>query len=110
MESRALLKAVENGTDGTFNVLLQVDGFDHYLMSHRENGLLFMLMKDGITPMDFNRKVRSLSSSIGVGTKRRTSEGRTERKNAFRSQSRRLQNSANHILKVADDYMLYELC
>ena len=76
-----------------FHIYLDFSGQREYLMTHRRNGLLYGLLKDGAVLADMKRwRNGDIASRIGRSPR---SPG-----------SGKLTNMVDHLLVVIDDYML----
>ena len=92
--NRNISLRVENRKGGNgFNIYLDFSGKREYLMTHRHNGLLYDLLKDGPIVADMGRwKARDIARKIGSSPRS--------------SRSGKVLNMVNHLLLVIDDYML----
>ena len=79
---------IESRKGSGFDIYLDFSGQREYLMTHRHNGLLYMLLKDGMFIEDIRRWRVSREKAIG-GNKR----------------TNVVDNSMKHILLVAEDYL-----
>ena len=87
--------AENNGTKDGFNIYLDFSGQREYLMSHRHNGMLYKLLKDGAAVDDIRQWTLSQSGSIRMHRRRY-------------AQIRRV---ITHLVAVIDDYMVErEVC
>ena len=87
--------AENNGVKDGFNIYLDFSGQREYLMSHRHNGLLFRLLKDGTAVDDIRRWSPPQSGCI-----------RTHRRS-----NTRICRMVSHLVAVIDDYMIErEVC
>ena len=75
-----------------FDVWLEFSGRREYLLFHRHNGLLYEVLKDGVT-VGALRRQRTLLPPCGLGRRQE------------RRRSTRLQDMVDHLLLVIDDYM-----
>ena len=82
--------AVNNGRNAGFNIYLDFSGQREYLIHHRHNGLLYNLLKDGVSVDDMKRWTPSFLGCVRTG----------------RSGSSRIFNIVGHLLAVIDDYMV----
>ena len=76
------------GSKRGFNIYLDFSGQREYLMSHRHNGLLFEMLKDGIYLNEMKRMKRG------------------SRSGKVRTCSVKTKNSVEHLLLVIDDYLI----
>ena len=85
--------AVNNGNRRGFNVYVEFSGQREYLMTHRHNGPMFMLLKDGISYADIKRcnpdKVLALSPAW---------KGRKD--------SVKVGNMIRHLQRTIDEYLV----
>ena len=49
------IKAENNGNKNGFNIYIVFSGHKEFLMHHRHNGLLYGILKDGISISDLRR-------------------------------------------------------
>lgn len=93
--SRNIVVQVENRTDNRgFHVYLNFSGQREYLMTHRHNGLLYELLKDGAVLGDMKRwSMGDIAGKIGYSPRSPRSD--------------KLKNMVDHLLIVIGDY-LYE--
>ncbi len=75
-----------------FDVWLEFSGRREYLFFHRHNGLLYEVLKDGVTVGTLRRQ-RTLLPPCRLGRKQERRRGA------------RLQDMVDHLLLVIDDYM-----
>ena len=81
--------AENNGNKKGFNIFIVFSGHREYLMHHRHNGLLYGMLKDGISLPDLRRwKPAQISvSRTGIYG------------------GRKMYSSVRHILHAVDDYL-----
>lgn len=93
--NRNIVVQVENRTDNDgFHIYLNFSGQREYLMTHRHNGLLYELLKDGAVLGDMRRwKAGDIAGRIGRSPRSPRSD--------------KLTNMVDYLLIVIDDY-LYE--
>ena len=85
--------AENNGNQNGFNVYLVFSGQREYLFTHRHNGAMFGMLKDGIRLADLQRGIRSMN--IRALCSRRMCISAT----------RQLLNSLRWLLVVIDEYI-----
>lgn len=92
-ESR-LIKVIAKNNENThgFDICLIYHGRQEYLLSHRHNGLLFNLLKDGIH-LDELRLWRP--TEVYRGRDRRSRKNR----------SAQMESMVRHLVSVVDDYV-----
>ena len=88
-----LVFAENNGNQSGFNVYLEFSGQREYLFTHRHNGAMFRLLKDGIRLDDLQRGIQENNISIPLGSK------------ANSIATRQIMNSMRHMMVVIDDYI-----
>lgn len=87
---------VENdGNKPGFNIYLSFSGVKELLMHHRHNGLLYLLLKDGMSVGEL-RRWKPVDVSGARGSRRRM-KGRRK--------SERLDSMVRHLLKCVDAYI-----
>lgn len=85
--------AENNGNQNGFNVYLVFSGQREYLFTHRHNGAMFGMLKDGIRLADLQRGVRSMNIRALCGRR------------MCISATRQLLNSLRWLLVVIDEYI-----
>ena len=88
-----LVIAENNGAHEGFNVFLEFSGQREYLFTHRHNGVMFNLLKDGIRLDDLHRGIQM--NSIPVPFDRRSGH----------AASRLVMKSMRYMMVVIDDYI-----
>ena len=88
-----LVVAENNGNQDGFNVYLVFSGHREYLFTHRHNGPMFVMLKDGIRLADLQRSVRTMNIQCLCG--RRMSI----------AAARHLLGSMRYLLVVIDEYI-----
>lgn len=83
------IKAENNGKKNGFNIYIVFSGHKEFLMHHRHNGLLYVMLKDGISISDLRRWKPSQISVSKTG----------------RYGGSKMFGSVRHILNVADEYL-----
>jgi hypothetical protein len=83
------VKAENNGKKEGFNIYIIFSGQKEFLMHHRHNGLLYTMLKDGISLSDLRRWKPSQVSLSRTCTRRGSI----------------IFGSVRHILSVADEYL-----
>jgi hypothetical protein len=76
---------IENGKSG-MNIFLAISGVEHYLTTYRSNGVVWQKLKNGMTLGELKRLKPQKSRAGQVYF-----------------------HSVRHILKIANDYIKYEL-
>ena len=88
-----LVFAENNGNQHGFNVYLVFSGQREYLFTHRHNGAMFGMLKDGIRLADLQRGVREMN--LPALCNRRTGYTATKQ----------LRNSMRYLMMVIDEYI-----
>lgn len=83
-------------SDHGFHIFLDFSGQREYLMSHRHNGLLYNVLKDGVALDDMRRWRPCHKAREFPGF----------RHNSRANGSVQLENMLSHLLVVIDDYMM----
>ena len=87
------VKIENRGNKDGFHICLLFSGQREYLMTHRHNGLLYTLLKDGVVLDDMRRwKTIDIARKIGVSPRN--------------SRSGKLTNMVGYLLVVIDEYIL----
>ena len=82
--------AVNNGRNSGFNIYLDFSGQREYLIHHRHNGLLYNLLKDGVSIDAVKRWTPSSLGCVRTG----------------RSGSTPICKVVGHLVTVIDEYMM----
>jgi len=85
MKDSKVRLSVKNGSNG-LDLYMTVDGTAHYVTTRRRSGYMWQQLKDGITLGEL-RRVKPKKNKL----------------------SQKYFNSVNHLIKVADDFIKYEL-
>ena len=85
--------AENNGNQHGFNVYLVFSGQREYLFTHRHNGPMYSLLKDGVRVADMQRSIREKAIPTLCG-----------RKGSI-TVTKQLLNSMQHLLIMIDDYI-----
>lgn len=88
-----LVFAENNGNQQGFNVYLAFSGQREYLFTHRHNGAMFRMLKDGIRLADLQRSVREMNLPALCG-----------RHTGF-TVTKQLRNSMRYLMMVIDEYI-----
>ena len=88
-QNRITLYAKNAEGQNGFHLYLDFSGQREYLMTHRDNPAIYQLLKDG----------------LAVSALRRLGPAALHAKSYRRKHWNKTQNSLNHILLVADDYI-----
>ena len=88
-----LVYAVNNGSKEGFNIYLAFSGQREYLVTHRHNGLLYGMLKDGIRLEDMRREAREMRPAA-AGWRR-----------AGAAKATKLRNSMRYLLEAIDEYV-----
>ncbi len=104
-----LLLATPSDNRSLFELhIIAANGAIEYLLSHRWNKTLFNILKNGITLAELKRKQPALISNIGLHSRRVSSH--KHHRGPGRKYSEQIKNSLDQIMRVAEDYIEYELC
>ena len=95
--------------DESFDIYIHYLGIEYYLMSHRNNETLYSLISKGMTTYEIKQSEQKLISGASLAGKRFCKGATYPRLKAKKNWSRKLENSINHIMTVAEDFILYEL-
>ncbi len=82
--------AVNHGRKNGFNIYLDFSGRREYLIYHRHNGILYNLLKDGVSVDDVKRWTPSSLGCVRRG----------------RSSAAKICRVVGHLVTVIDDYMV----
>ncbi len=83
--------AYSNEKTGGFDLYLNIHGRQEYVSSHRKNGLIFLLLKDGIALSDLKRiRIMDLKRRYNIYS---------------RTTLYKLERSLVHLLDVIDEYI-----
>ena len=83
--------AYPNEKTGGFDLYLSIHGKHEYVSSHRRNGMLFLLLKDGMALSDLKRiRIMDLKRRFNIYS---------------RTTLYKLENSLVHLLEVIDEYI-----
>lgn len=88
-----LVFAENNGNHHGFNVYLVFSGQREYLITHRHNGAMYFMLKNGIRLADLQRGVREMKISTLCSRK------------AEIAATKQLRNSIRYLLMVIDEYI-----
>ena len=87
------VKIEDRLNDDGFHIYLDFSGQREYLMTHRHNGLLYALLKDGVVLEDLRRwKTADIAGKIGTSPRG--------------ARSGKLTNIVDYLLVVIDDYII----
>ncbi len=86
--------AENNGYKSGFNVYLVFSGQREYLFTHRHNGAMYNILKDGIRLADLQRGVRETTLPIFC-----------ERRSGI-ADTKQLRNSMRYLMVLIDDYLM----
>ncbi len=103
------LVAKDNMKKGIFAIYLDYSGKREYIMSHRYNAAIYNILVEGISLSELYRSKRKIVSSISMPGHRYSKGDIHPRLKCKKNQSRKLENSLEHILSVANEYLKYEL-
>ena len=90
-----LVFAENNGNQGGFNVYLEFSGKREYIFTHRHNGAMYNMLKDGFCIGDLKRGIRDMN--LPLLSRNRISVFDTEQ----------LWNSMRYLMVVIDEYIGY---
>ena len=101
------VKLVAEGTHNQdwFDIYIDFSGRREYLMPHRQNGMLFSILKDGVTIGELERSMQKMVSEMSLSGRRYLKGGINPRLKCRKNQSRKLENSIAHLVLVANEYM-----
>ena len=88
-----LVFAENNGNQHGFNIYLVFSGQREYLFTHRHNGAMYIMLKDGIPLGDLHRGVREMNVPALCG-----------RRNGI-IVTKQLRNSMRYLVTVIDEYI-----
>ena len=88
-----------------FDIYIVVSGSKEYLMPHRKNDRLYVLLKDGVRIGDLERSVQKVVSDISLSGRRYLKGGINPRLKCRKNQARRLENSIGHLVMAANEYV-----
>lgn len=88
-----LVFAENNGNESGFNIYLEFSGQREYLVTHRHNGAMFSMLKNGIRLDDMQRGVQEMNIPSLCG--RRSGIVPTKQ----------LRNSMRYLMVVIDDFI-----
>ncbi len=92
--NRNILVFTENNDDQHgFNIYLDFSGKREYLYTHRHNGAMYCMLKDGIRLTDLQRGVRDMSLPTLCGRR------------ADITTTKQLRNSMRYMMLVINEYM-----
>ena len=89
-----LVFAENNGNQHGFNVYLVFSGKREYLFTHRHNGPMFSMLKDGVRLDDIQRGVREMNIPTLCGRKSNVAV------------TKKFRNSMRYLLVVIDEYII----
>ena len=90
-----LVFAENNGNQSGFNVYLEFSGKREYIFTHRHNGVMYNMLKDGICIGDLKRGIRDMNPSL------------LSRNRIYVSDTKQLWNSMRYLVVVIDEYIDY---
>ncbi len=92
------LKALTSDSNEGFDVYVDYSGNREYLMHHRHNEILFSKLKDGIAINELERCKQRLVADACIS-------GRMSRLKTRKNYSQKIENSINHLINVANEYL-----
>ena len=92
------LIAFKNEKNGGFDIYIVFFVLCYYLMHHRQNEVLFSKLKDGIAINELERCKQRLVADACIS-------GRMSRLKTRKNYSQKLENSINHLINVANEYL-----
>lgn len=101
------VKVIAKGSrrKGWFDIYIDFSGRQEYLMSHRKNEYLFRLLKVGVGIEEVERNMQKLVSSVSLSGCRYMKGRNNPRLKRRKNQSRKLENSVDHLLTVVNEYI-----
>ena len=104
------VKLIADGSrsDDWFDLYIELPGRKEYLMRHRRNGMLFDFLKDGKCVADIQKdSQKKCAKMTAYGRRyRHGRQGREIRSN--KNTASKFENTIDHLVKVASDYIRYE--
>ena len=88
-----MVYAENNGNQSGFNIFLEFSGQREYLVTHRHNGAMYKVLKNGVRLDDMQRGIQEMSMSSLCG--RHSSIAATNQ----------LRNSMQYLMVVIDEYI-----
>ena len=92
------LTAKRNEKFSGFDIYINYLGNSEYLMHHRHNEILFSKLKDGIAINELERCKQRLVTDVCIS-------GRMSRLKTRKNYSQKIENSINHLINVANEYL-----
>lgn len=101
------VKVIAKGSrrKGWFDIYIDFSGKQEYLMSHRWNGYLFCLLKAGRSIEEIERNMQKFVSSVSLSGYRHIRGRNNPQLKRRKNQSRKLENSVEHLLAVVNEYI-----
>ena len=100
--------AISNRNEDTFDIYIEFSGRKEYLMSHRYYSDIYYTLSKGIRIKELYRiKQKMITSKALPGHRYNKGKVMTYLKE-IKNHSRKLENSLNHIIAVAEEYIRYE--
>ncbi|MBE6013749.1 MAG: hypothetical protein E7241_00070 [Lachnospiraceae bacterium] len=93
-----------------FDIYLDFSGNREYLMAHRYNKDLYNILKDGIKLVEFERSTRKLISDSSQYNQAGKNSGPRRKIKNKRNRSKKFENSLEHVINVANEYMEERRC
>lgn len=109
-EIRRNVKLIADYAEGSgqidgFNIYIDFSGNREYLMFHRSNGRLFSLLKLGISISELERSIPKVVSKTSLSGRRYSKGGTNKRLKCRKNESRKIENTIEHVVTVANDYL-----
>ena len=104
-EKNITLVASESNDKGWFNVYIDFSGHKEYLMPHRNNTRIYKMLCSGISIEALQRVAKKEAADMTISQYRYVGEKGKLKLKRIKNRSRKLENSIDHLLLVAKEYL-----